>query len=72
MAQASALMRASPVSSGVDIAHISKSFAVNGASFEALRDFSLLVEPGEFVSLVGPSGCGKSTLLRLIDRKSVV
>jgi sulfonate transport system ATP-binding protein len=66
MAQAAALAQPAPASFGVDIAHISKSFAVNGASFEALWDFSLLVEPGEFVSLVGPSGCGKSTLLRLI------
>jgi NitT/TauT family transport system ATP-binding protein len=33
---------------------------------EALADIELVVEPGEFVSLIGPSGCGKSTLLRLI------
>jgi sulfonate transport system ATP-binding protein len=66
VAQTAALARSAPASIGVDIVHISKSFAVNGAGFEALRDFSLLVEPGEFVSLVGPSGCGKSTLLRLI------
>jgi sulfonate transport system ATP-binding protein len=66
MAQTAALMRSTLLSVSVDIAHIAKSFAVDGTSFEALRDFSLLVEPGEFVSLVGPSGCGKSTLLRLI------
>jgi spermidine/putrescine transport system ATP-binding protein len=30
----------------------------------ALRDITLGVEQGEFLSLLGPSGCGKTTLLR--------
>ncbi len=33
----------------------------------ALKDISMRVDKGEFVSLLGPSGCGKSTLLRLVS-----
>jgi len=33
--------------------------------YTALRDTTLLVRPGEFVSVVGPTGCGKSTLLNV-------
>ena len=32
----------------------------------AIKDLSLTVTPGEFVSIVGPSGAGKTTFLRLI------
>jgi ABC-type nitrate/sulfonate/bicarbonate transport system ATPase subunit len=45
---------------------VSKQYQVKGRTFDVLRDVSLDVEPGSFVSLVGASGCGKSTLLRLI------
>lgn len=43
--------------------NISKMFS-NGTL--ALKDMSLDVERGEFLSLLGPSGCGKSTALRII------
>jgi NitT/TauT family transport system ATP-binding protein len=36
-----------------------------GAAYTAVRDTTLVVERGEFVSVVGPTGCGKSTLLNI-------
>ena len=32
----------------------------------AVKDFSLEIHKGEFITLLGPSGCGKTTTLRLI------
>ncbi len=48
--------------SSVHIQNITKSFG----KVEVLKDISLQIPDGEFVSLVGPSGCGKSTLLRIV------
>jgi len=33
--------------------------------YTAVRDVTLAIAPGEFVSVVGPTGCGKSTLLNV-------
>ena len=46
--------------------HITVTFVAEGAArFTAIRDATLVVRPGEFVSVVGPTGCGKSTLLNV-------
>ena len=37
-----------------------------GRRFHALRNISIDMDKGGFLSVVGPSGCGKSTLLRII------
>jgi iron(III) transport system ATP-binding protein/putative spermidine/putrescine transport system ATP-binding protein len=33
---------------------------------DVVRDISLTINEGEFVSLLGPSGCGKTTILRMV------
>ncbi len=53
---------------GVRLEHISKIYQdpKTGKDFYAVKDNSLTIEPGEFVTLLGPSGCGKTTTLRMI------
>lgn len=36
-----------------------------GGNYTAVKDATIHVAPGEFVSVVGPTGCGKSTLLNV-------
>ncbi len=50
----------------IRIESVSKTYGSSPASVLALRDVSLTVRSGEFLSIIGPSGCGKSTLLKLI------
>ena len=50
----------------LNIERVGMVFAKRGVTFEALRDISLTVKRGEFVTLIGHSGCGKSTLLNLV------
>ena len=45
---------------------ISVTFVADGvARFTAIKNATLVVRPGEFVSVVGPTGCGKSTVLNV-------
>lgn len=43
-----------------------KSFQGDGVETYALREVNLLLEEGDFISVIGPSGSGKSTLLSII------
>ena len=53
---------------GVRLEHISKIYQdpKTKKDFYAVRDTTLDIEPGSFVTLLGPSGCGKTTTLRMI------
>lgn len=50
----------------LDLQSVTKAYRLETKQFLAVKDISLCIKPGEFVSLLGPSGCGKSTLLRII------
>ena len=46
--------------------HIVKDFRLGATTTKVLKDISLQVMQGEFVSIMGPSGSGKSTLLYIL------
>jgi NitT/TauT family transport system ATP-binding protein len=50
----------------IELDRVGMTYETGSGPVEALRDITLTVREGEFVSLVGPSGCGKSTLLRVV------
>jgi len=47
--------------------NICKNFTVGEQKLQVLKDVSLVIQAGEFVSLMGPSGSGKSTLLYILS-----
>ena len=46
--------------------NLSLTFQTNDGPVHALKDVSLSIKKGDFVSFIGPSGCGKTTFLRCI------
>ena len=50
----------------IDIQGITKTYVNGKLSVPVLHGIDLVVNKGEFVSIMGPSGSGKSTLLKLI------
>ncbi len=48
------------------IDHVEKTFQRGAASTNVLKDISLVIDKGEYVSIIGHSGCGKSTLLNIV------
>jgi nitrate/nitrite transport system ATP-binding protein len=50
----------------LNISHIDMTFAGANGGNPVLKDISLEVTRGEYISLIGHSGCGKSTVLNIV------
>src|SRR5689334_13104582 len=56
------------MTAAVDFDRVTVTFAPRsgGAAYTAVKEVTLSIADGEFVSVVGPTGCGKSTLLNVV------
>jgi len=50
----------------IELENIHRTFQVGEQSVHALNNINLIINKGEYVSIMGPSGSGKSTLLNVI------
>ena len=51
----------------IKFSNVSKIFETRSQTIIAVKDYSMEIQQGEFISILGPSGCGKSTLIRMLD-----
>ncbi len=50
----------------LEVQNLCKTYGIDEAKVEALKNVSFSVDKGEFISIVGESGSGKSTLLNIV------
>lgn len=50
----------------ISLEGVVKTYRSGGEAVAAVRGVDLVIEQGEFFSLLGPSGCGKTTTMRMI------
>lgn len=50
----------------ITVSHLTRTYAMNGLTVEALSDVSFHIGKGEYTAIVGPSGSGKSTLMHIL------
>jgi putative ABC transport system ATP-binding protein len=56
----------------IELKNVSKVYNIGGEEVRALDGSDLVVNQGEFVSIIGPSGSGKSTMMNIIGCLDVV
>ncbi|WP_144459832.1 ABC transporter ATP-binding protein [Bacillus pumilus] len=50
----------------IQLSNVTKSYEVAQEAFDVLSEIDLVIEKGEYMSIMGPSGSGKSTLMNII------